>query len=69
MSLPDHLASALSDAGVDPRYVEDLARAALEEDLAGGVDVTSEATVAPDQRSTGDLVTRGDGVVAGLAVA
>lgn len=69
MSLPDHLASALSDAGVDPRYVEDLARAALEEDLAGGVDVTSEATVAPDQRSTGDLVTRGDGVVAGLPVA
>jgi nicotinate-nucleotide pyrophosphorylase (carboxylating) len=69
VSLPDYLASALSNAGVDPRYVEDLARAALEEDLAGGVDVTSEATVAPDQRSTGDLVTRGDGVVAGLAVA
>jgi nicotinate-nucleotide pyrophosphorylase (carboxylating) len=69
VSLPDHLASALSAAGVDPRYVEDLARAALEEDLAGGVDVTSEATVPPDQRSTGDLVTRGDGVVAGLAVA
>jgi nicotinate-nucleotide pyrophosphorylase (carboxylating) len=69
VSLPDHLASALQDAGVDPRYVEDLARAALEEDLAGGVDVTTEATVAQDQRSTGDLVTRAEGVVAGLAVA
>jgi nicotinate-nucleotide pyrophosphorylase (carboxylating) len=69
VNLPDHLASALQDAGLDPGYVEDLARAALEEDLAGGVDVTTEATVAPDQRSTGDLVARGEGVVAGLAVA
>ncbi len=69
MSLPDHLMSALHDAGLDPGYVEDLARAALEEDLAGGVDVTTEATVPPDQQATGDLVSRGEGMVAGLTVA
>ena len=69
MSLPDDLTTSLREAGLDPSYVEDLVRAALEEDLAGGVDVTSEATVPEDQRATGDLVARADGVVAGLAVA
>ncbi|MGH8825524.1 MAG: carboxylating nicotinate-nucleotide diphosphorylase [Jiangellaceae bacterium] len=69
MSLPDHLTSALREVSLDPRYVEDLARAALEEDLAGGVDITTQATVPPDHQSTGDLVTRAEGVVAGLAVA
>lgn len=69
MSLPDDVTRTLTDATLDPRYVEDLVRAAVEEDLAGGVDVTSEATIPADQRAVGDLVTRADGVVAGLAVA
>ncbi|MGH8774257.1 MAG: carboxylating nicotinate-nucleotide diphosphorylase [Jiangellaceae bacterium] len=69
MTLPDHLAVSLGDAGIDPAYVEDLVRAALEEDLAGGVDVTSEATVPADHHAAGDVVTRAAGVVAGLAVA
>jgi nicotinate-nucleotide pyrophosphorylase (carboxylating) len=69
VSLPDDLTASLQDAGLDAAYVEDLVRAALEEDLAGGVDVTSEATVPADQQGTGDLVARADGVVAGLAVA
>lgn len=46
-----------------------IVRAALEEDLAGGLDVTSEATIPADQQATGELVVRADGVVAGLAVA
>jgi nicotinate-nucleotide pyrophosphorylase (carboxylating) len=54
---------------VDPALIDRLVRAALEEDLAGGVDVTSEATVPPDQQAVGDLVARADGVVAGLPVA
>ena len=69
MTLPDDLAARLRSAGLDPVAVEDLARAALAEDLAGGVDVTSQATVPADQESTGDFVTRAGGVVAGLPVA
>jgi nicotinate-nucleotide pyrophosphorylase (carboxylating) len=55
--------------GLDPDAVAAVVRRAIEEDLAGGIDVTSTATVPPDQRSTGDLVSRAEGVVAGLAVA
>lgn len=69
MSLPGDLTRMLAEAGLDPEYVEDLVRAAVEEDLASGVDVTSEAIVPPDQRAAGDLVARANGVVAGLAVA
>ncbi|HSK55725.1 MAG TPA: carboxylating nicotinate-nucleotide diphosphorylase [Jiangellales bacterium] len=69
MTLPPDLAARLRAAGLDPAYVEDLVRAALDEDLAGGVDVTSEATVPADRQGTADLVARADGVVAGLPVA
>src|SRR5215207_7568218 len=69
VSLPSDLTGMLADAGLVPEYVEDLVRAAVEEDLARGVDITSEATVPRDQRSVGELVARADGVVAGLAVA
>jgi nicotinate-nucleotide pyrophosphorylase (carboxylating) len=69
VSLPADLSSTLAEAGLDSEYVEDLVRAAVEEDLASGVDVTSEAIVPPDQRAVGDLVARANGVVAGLAVA
>ena len=54
---------------LDKRWVADLIRAALDEDLAGGVDVTSVATIPENQRSTADFVARADGVVAGLEVA
>ena len=69
MTLPDPLAARLRTAGLDPVAVEDLVRAALAEDLAGGVDVTSQATVPAGQESTGDFVARADGVLAGLPVA
>ncbi len=54
---------------LDAGYLNDLVRAALEEDLDGGVDVTSEATIAPGTMATGDFVARADGVVAGLDAA
>jgi nicotinate-nucleotide pyrophosphorylase (carboxylating) len=57
------------DDNLDRQWVEDLVRAVLEEDLAGGVDVTSTATIDEEHRSTADLVARADGVVAGLEVA
>jgi nicotinate-nucleotide pyrophosphorylase (carboxylating) len=57
------------DDTVDRQWVGDLVRATIEEDLAGGVDVTTTATVDPDQVSVAELVARGDGVVAGLEIA
>ena len=69
MTLQPHTLEALADAGLDPAYVEALVRATVAEDLDGGVDVTSAATVPADQRSTMDLVARGSGVAAGVPVA
>jgi nicotinate-nucleotide pyrophosphorylase (carboxylating) len=61
--------AALAAAGLDPSYVEEVARRTLAEDLAGGVDVTSVATVPFDQEGRAAFVPRQDGVVAGLGVA
>jgi nicotinate-nucleotide pyrophosphorylase (carboxylating) len=55
--------------GLDADAVATLVRMAVEEDLLGGTDVTSVATVPPTQRSVATFGSRGDGVVAGLAVA
>jgi nicotinate-nucleotide pyrophosphorylase (carboxylating) len=49
--------------------VDALIRLAIEEDLAGGVDATSVATIPPGHRSTGAFVARADGVVCGVPVA
>ena len=69
MSLRPATVTALAAAGLDADHVEDLVRSTVAEDLAGGVDVTSAATVPADQRSTLDLVARGTGVAAGVPVA
>jgi len=55
--------------GNDPSYVEDLARRAVAEDLAGGVDVTSTATVPLELVGTAAFVPRQGGVTAGLGAA
>ncbi len=62
-------ARRLADADLDAGTVADLITAALDEDLDGGVDVTSAATVPADQRSVLDLVARKPGVIAGAPVA
>ena len=69
MTLSPATVNGILAAGLDPELIETLVRAAIAEDLDGGVDVTSQATVPPDQRSTMDLVCRGSGVVAGIPVA
>lgn len=69
MTLSAETRSALAAAGLDPGPVEILTRAALDEDLAGGVDVTSVATVPFDREGTARIVARARGVVAGLPVA
>jgi len=60
---------ALADAGLDAGQVVALARASVEEDLAGGTDVTSEATVAPDLAGMASFAARRPGVLAGVPVA
>ncbi|MEU8277845.1 L-aspartate oxidase [Microbispora bryophytorum] len=65
----EELRNELDKTGLDPDAVLGLVRAALEEDLAGGQDVTSVATIPADQRAVADVVARREGVVAGLAVA
>jgi nicotinate-nucleotide pyrophosphorylase (carboxylating) len=67
--LADDTRHRLLAAGLDPDGVAGLVRMAVAEDLMGGVDVTSVATVPAGQRSVGTFASRGDGVVAGLTVA
>ncbi|NUK05695.1 carboxylating nicotinate-nucleotide diphosphorylase [Streptomyces lunaelactis] len=63
------LARLLIDAGLDPVQVEDIAHLAIGEDLDGGADVTTVATVPQDAVATGDFTAREAGTVAGLQVA
>ncbi len=63
------LTRMLADARLDPQVVERLIALAVEEDLEGGVDVTTAATVPAEQRATLDYVARRPGVVAGIPVA
>jgi nicotinate-nucleotide pyrophosphorylase (carboxylating) len=63
------LAELLADAGLDPLEVEDIATVAIQEDLAGGVDVTTVATIPEEAVATADFTAREAGVVAGLRVA
>jgi nicotinate-nucleotide pyrophosphorylase (carboxylating) len=56
-------------AGLDPDAVAALARAAVAEDLDGGIDVTATATVPADQRGRAVFAARAAGTVAGLPVA
>ena len=63
------IADELRAAGLDPDHVVRLARVTVEEDLGGGVDVTSEATVSADARSIADYTARKPGVASGIYVA
>lgn len=62
-------AAVLRAAGLDPDAVHDLALRAVAEDLAGGIDVTSAATVPADLRGVAAFVPRSPGVVAGIPIA
>ena len=42
---------------------------AIEEDLHGGVDVTSQATISESSQSMANFVAKADGVLAGIEVA
>ena len=66
---PKEISDPLVAAGFSLDAVSSLITMALDEDLDGGVDVTTVATVPVDQRATLDLVARGAGVSAGAPVA
>src|SRR2546421_1139007 len=68
MTLSAGTIASLRDAGLDPAYVKDLVRRALDEDLGAGIDITSVAVIPFDEESTADFVSRAAGVVAGLPV-
>lgn len=63
------IARLLTDAGLDPEYVERVVRGAVEEDLDGGEDVTTAATVDEAAQAVADFTVRVSGVVAGVPVA
>lgn len=67
--LRPELAAVLRSAGLDPAEVVRVVERALEEDLALGPDVTTNATVPDGARAIGDVVPRVPGVLAGLPVA
>ena len=59
----------LRQSGLEPELVQVLVDLAISEDLMGGVDVTSLATIPETQISQLDLVTRSAGVIAGIDIA
>lgn len=63
------VSAMLVAARLDPVALEPLITRALDEDLDGGVDVTTQATVPVGQTAVLDLVARRGGVVAGVPVA
>ena len=69
MTLATAVTCRLRTAGLDPAGVERVIRAALEEDLRYGPDVTSAATAPAGAWATAEVVARAPGVLAGLPVA
>ncbi|MFT4262680.1 MAG: carboxylating nicotinate-nucleotide diphosphorylase [Nocardioides sp.] len=70
-AVPSSLREEIEAFGLDYEPLVDHILRALQEDLPedDSVDVTSEATIAPDARARGDFAVRHEGVVSGLAVA
>ena len=69
MTLGPATTAALVRAGLDPAAVLDLVGRAVAEDLDGGEDVTSVATVPPELHGTAAFVPRSRGSLAGLGAA
>ncbi len=60
---------ALASQGLDATYVQRIVRETVTEDLDGGIDVTSVATVPLNQRSVVTFGSRATGCIAGLDIA
>jgi nicotinate-nucleotide pyrophosphorylase (carboxylating) len=68
-ALPAPLAARLTAAGLVPAAVSGLVAAALAEDLAGGQDITTRATIPAGTAGRARVAARSAGVVAGVCVA
>jgi len=69
MTLSQPLVNQLTANALDPVQIELLVKAAIAEDLAGGVDVTSVATISADHQSIAEYRARKGGIFAGLHIA
>ena len=69
MTTKEQVYENLREAGLEPELVQALVDLAISEDLMGGSDVTSLATIPETQISELDLVTRSSGVIAGIDIA
>ncbi len=69
MTLSLQLRTMIESFQLDANYIEDLVVRTIAEDLAGGLDVTSEATIPKDQISIAEFRSRKAGVVSGLCIA
>ena len=56
MTLSEKLILDLNRLGLNPEYVEKIANESILEDLGGGADVTSLATIPEKQKSTAEFV-------------
>jgi nicotinate-nucleotide pyrophosphorylase (carboxylating) len=65
----NQLRDNLKQLGLSPNHIFQLVKDAIREDLAGGVDLTTTATISSSSVSKGDFITRDHGVVSGLHVA
>ena len=64
----NQLRDNLKNLGLSPNHIFQKVKDAISEDLAGGQDLTSVATITQSQVSTADFTTRASGVVSGLHV-
>lgn len=69
MSWPETITTALTEAGLDPEHIAEVINRTLDEDLAWGPDVTTEATFGADATGTADVVVRRPGCLAAVPVA
>ena len=69
MTSKEQVYENLRSNGLEPEVVQALVDLAISEDLMGGTDVTSLATIPEIQISELDLVTRSPGVIAGINIA
>ena len=69
MTTKEQVYENLRSNGLEPELVQALVDLAISEDLKGGTDVTSLATIPETQISELDLVTRSPGVIAGINIA
>lgn len=67
--LSERTRGQLVEAGLDPDALVGLIHQAIDEDLMGGIDVTTAATIPVAQRSVATFGAREEGLVAGLPVA